>query len=306
MSFSRSWMVLTIVWGATSILLAQIIADAIWNDEFATAVFIWFLLISSALIPLGHEFIHPQRPYRQVILVGAMTIAALFAVVLYMRRDIEGIFWIPLIWACVLGFSDWLFIKAQSKSASSSPTNETVNERLRDHAYKNIDRAIHGFDANAVEFQKVFLDEQTQEASDVQFGSITLNDAKDFLGKKFGHEAALAAFFIVFQRVYDEPRKSQVYMQLRLHLSKNFDQSPLPDQNGRQPILTDADIQNVWELVVDPRYSSKNDELRLAIAMAGLFAGTRLKPPLAADKDRETLMLLVKRTLNRMRNCLQR
>ena len=51
--------------------------------------------------------------------------------------------------------------------------------------------------------------------------------------------------------------------------------------------------------------TDKMDELRLAAAMAGLLVGTHLKPLLSRDADRETLMRLVKRSLNRMRACLQ-
>ncbi|MGB3247343.1 MAG: hypothetical protein WBB25_22640, partial [Sulfitobacter sp.] len=162
MSFSRAWMILALGWAAVSILLAPLIADAIWNDDFASTAFFWFLLVTAALVPLAHEFIHPQRPYRQAILVGAIATTAFLAFVWFENRYTEDIFWIPLAWACVLGLSDWLFVKAQPTVAVKPLSKGDVKVRLRVYAANNTDRAIEGFDTNAAEFRKVFLDEQPQ------------------------------------------------------------------------------------------------------------------------------------------------
>lgn len=300
-------MILSFAWAATSLLLAPMVADAIWNDDFPSTTFFWFLLTAGALLPLAHEFIHRDRPYRLVILVVAFAAAALCAYALaeggWRSRDI---FWLPLAWACVFGFSDWLFAKSQLKAAAGSSQNADVKARLRGYADNNIERARNGFDANAAEFKKVFLDDLPRDESYVQFGTVSLISAKDFLATRFGFQAALAAFYIVFQRVYDDPRQSEAHSELRRHISANLSEiSLVTEQEDKQPFLTDTDFQKVWELVNDPRYSSKMDELRLAVVMVGLFVGTQLKPPLAEEKDREELMLLVKRTLNRMRACLK-
>jgi len=105
--------------------------------------------------------------------------------------------------------------------------------------------------------------------------------------------------------VYDDPSQSQAHSQLRRHVAKKLSEIILPDQVERQPYLTGAEFQKVLDLVNNPKYLSKKDELRLAVAMIGLFAGTRLKPPLSEDEDREFLGQLMKRTLHRMRLCLE-
>ena len=305
MNFSRAWMVLSLAWAATSLLLAPVMADALMDDAFTNTAFFWCLLVSGALIPLAHEFVHSQRPYCRVILAGAVVGAALFGLVLFEGRYTEDISWIPLAWACVLGTSDWLFSKAQPTVAAQPRPIGDVKARLRGYAENNTARAIDGFDTNVAEFKKVFLDEMPQGGSYVQFGSISLIAVKDFLATKMAIEAALAAFYIVFQRVYDDPRQSQAHSQLRRHVSKKLSEIILPDQVERQPYLTDAEFRKVLDLVNNPKYLSKKDELRLAVAMIGLFVGNQLKPPLSEDEDREFLGQLMKRTLHRMRLCLE-
>lgn len=302
MSYFRAWVVVTFAWAATSLLLAPLIADAF----FASTAFFWLLLVVAALLPLAHEFIHPRRPYRRAILIAAIALAALLAYSLAEGRRTGDLFWIPLAWVSVLGFSDWLFVRAQPTVVAPPPPNQDVKARLRGYAARNIDRAKDGFDANAAEFAMVFRDEQPQGGVDVQLGSLSMFAVMDFMSKKFGLEAALSAFFIVFQRVYDDPRQSEVYLQLRRHVSTKLSEISFPDQEDKMPYLAEVNIQRVWELVNDPKHLGKKDDVRLAIAMVGLFVGTKMKPPLTEDKDRETLMRLVKRTLNRMRVCLQK
>ncbi|WP_394181165.1 hypothetical protein [Yoonia maritima] len=306
MNFSRAWIVLSLAWAATSLLLAPVMADALMDNAFTNTAFFWCLLVSGVLIPLAHEFVHSQRPYRRAILAGAVLGAALFGFVLFEGRYTDDISWIPLAWACILGASDWLFSKAQLAVAAQPRPIGDVKARLRGYAENNTARAIEGFDTNVAEFKKVFLDEMPQGGSYVQFGSVSLIAVKDFLATKMALEAALAAFYIVFQRVYDDPRQSQAHSQLRRHVAKKISEIVLPDQMDPQPCLTDAEFQKVLGLVNNPKYLSKKDELRLAVAMVGLFVDMQLNPPLSEDKDREFLGQLMKRTLHRMRMCLQK
>lgn len=299
-------MILSLAWATTSLLLAPVMADTLMDDGFTNTAFFWCLLVSGALIPLAHEFVHSQRPYRRVILAGAVFGAALFAVILSEGRYTQDITWIPLAWACVLGASDWLFSKAAPTVAAHPRPTGYVKARLRGYAENNTTRVIEGFDSNVAEFKKVFLDEMPQGGSYIQFGSVSLIAAKDFLATKMALEAALAAFYIVFQRVYDDPRQSQAHSQLHPHVSRKLSEIILPDQVEQQPYLTGAEFQKVLDLVNNPKYLSKKDELRLAVAIIGLFVGSQLKPPLSEDEDRELLGRLMKRTLHRMRLCLEK
>lgn len=299
-------MVLSLAWAATSLLLAPVMANAFIDDDLTNTAFFCFLLVSGALIPLAHEFIHYQRPYRRVILVGAFFGAALLALGLFEQRDTEGIFWVPLAWACVLGISDWLFYKAKATAATQPRPTGDVKARLRGYAENNTVRAIDGFDANVADFKKMFLDEMPQGGSDVYLGPLSLSAVKDFITTKMAIETALAAFYIVFQRVYDDPRQSQAHLHLRQHVSRKLSEITLPDQVEQQPYLTDAEFQRVLDLVSNPKYLGKMDEARLAVAMVGLCVSNKLKPPLSEDEDREFLGRLMKRALHRMRLCLEK
>ena len=96
-----------------------------------------------------------------------------------------------------------------------------------------------------------------------------------------------------------------MYLALREHALEKLSEIQLPDQNEKSAYLVEDDIQKVWEQVNNPKYRDKMDELRLAVIMLGLSVGPLAKPLLAEDKDREVLTRLMKRTLGRMRACLQ-
>ncbi len=306
MNFSKAWMILSLAWAATSLLLAPMMAYALIDDAFTNTAFFWCLLVSGSLVPLAHEFIHPKRPYRRMLLIGAFGLAVLFAYALTEGDNrTRDLFWVPLAWACVLMVSDWLFVKAQQAVAAPPLPNGDVKARLRGYAENNAVRTIEGFDANVAEFKNVFLDELSKGGVDVQLGSVSLTAAIDFLATKIAIETALAAFYIVFQRVYDDPRESQAYSQLRRHVSNKSSEIILPDQVEPQPYLTDPEFQIVLDSANNSAYLGKKDELRLAVSMVGFFAGAQLKPPMSDDEDRELLGRLMKRTLHRMRLCLE-
>lgn len=293
------------VWAAISLLLAPTISDALRYYDLASTAFFWSLLVAAALIPLAHEFIHPLRPYRRTILLAGFASAALLAYIWEQDRSASDVYAIPLVWACILGCSDWLFLKAQPKIAAQPSPSKDVKRQLREHADNNITKALEEFDVNVADFKKAFSSEMPKGGPYVQFGSFSLIAIKNFNATKFGLEAAFAAFFIVFQRVYDDPRQSRVYLALREHALKKLSEIQFPDQNEKSTYLVEDDIQKVWEQVNNPKYRDKMEELRLAVIMLGLSVGPLAKPLLAEDKDREVLTRLMKRTLGRMRACFQ-
>ncbi len=306
MRYTRAWLVLLAVWAAGALMLAPMIMDALRYKGPSSNIFFWFLLVSAGLIPLAHEFIHPKRPYRLVILLGLSSFAAFFAYHLLSGWRTGEVGWIPIIWVLVLWSSDWLFLKAQASRPAPPATYKDDNWRPKENAERNISIALEGFEANVAEFREIFLDQMPKNTPAFTIGPVSSHAIIDFNSTKIAMQIAFAAFFVVFQRVYEDARNSVAYAALLERALGEYSEVKFAEQHEKMPYLTEAEVDEVWERLKNPKYQNKMDTVRLAVLMLELSTDSFMKPPLVEDKDREALTLLMKRTLGRMRVCLKK